>query len=541
MSFWRFRGVLLWVLSVGVILVGLAIATQDLLDKVVIEEIAAENLHAEFLRASASVSRIIRNAQGDIHNAAALKEAFQDIFELRPGIRQLQVFEVSPDSRRLILSSDPNDAASTLSAHEWGEVSAGRSMAHFDDSTSDRAWIIAAPIMKDGRVVGALRGRFSLWKYDRLIKKERELAKNIALGAVLLTCLAFLVFIRVKVHRPIRRLLLAMRRAEAGDLSSEASVTGPSDIQEVTTQFNRLLGRVREAMTDKERLLGEVRSLNDSLVTKVSEATSELRRTNLMLAEAQIQVERTEKLAAIGELSAVVAHELGNPLNAISGHLQMLLKDDDPRDRDRHLTIIKCESDRMVGIIQHILDSTRVQVRPASVDLNSVIQEVVALLSPGLPSRHITVKTDLTPHLPSVAGDRRAIHGMIFNLATNAIQAMPRGGELEVNTCQVLSERPVGSIVLGGGSALRAGAVRLTVRDTGEGISPEHLGKIFEPFFTTRHAEGGTGLGLAICLRVVSSSGGRLAVQSTVGQGTVFTIDLPTWKCERSTGGPDGG
>ncbi len=533
MSIWRFKGVLSWVLSAGIILVGLTIAAQDLLDKVVIEETAAENLHAEFLRAAASVSRIVRNAQGDIHNKAALQEAFQDIFELRASIRFLQVFEVSPDSRKLILSSDPNDAGQTLGVREWEEVSAGRSVTRFDDSTSDRAWIITAPIVKDGRVVGALRGRFSLWKYDRLIGKERELAKDVALGAVLLTSLTFLVLIRMKVHRPIRQLLQTMRRAESGDLSIETPVTGPSDIQELASQFNRMLGRVREALADKERLLGEIRSLNDSLVARVGDATSELRRTNLKLAEAQIQVERTEKLAALGELSALMAHELGNPLNAVSGYLQMFLKDEDPRDRERHLTIIKYEIDHMVGIIQHFLDSTSVQVRRTSVDLNSVIQEVLTLLSPGLPSRDITAKTDLTPRLPSVAGDRRALHGLVFNLAMNAVQAMPHGGELDIKTCRVLDDRLAGTLVLDGGRALSGGAVRLTVRDTGQGIPPEHLGKIFEPFFTTRQADGGTGLGLAICRRVLSSIGGRLAVHSIVGSGTEFTIDLPAWKREK--------
>lgn len=530
MKTWRFHGILAWVIVTGIVLVGLTVATQDLLDEVVIEETAAENLQDEFLRAAASVSRIVNNAEGDIHNVLALREAFRDIFELRPGIRLLEVFEVSPDSRRLILSSDPHDVTQTLSVHEWTEVSAGRSVAHFDDSTSDRAWIITAPIVEDGRMVGALRGRFSLGKYDRLIKKERELAKSVGLGAVSVTCLVFLVLIRLKVHRPIHRLLHAIRRAEAGDLTSQAPLMGPSDIQEVANQFNRMLYRVREAIAVKEQLVGEIQGFNDRLVTKIAEAREELHRTDQLLVEARVQAEHAEKLAALGELSAVLAHELGNPLNAISGHLQLLAKDADPTDRHRHLMIIRSEIDRMVGTIQHTLDSTRLLVRSVPVDLNAVVQQVLALISPGLAGRRIVLKTELMANLPPVSGDQRALHGMIFNLATNAVQAMPSGGELIVKTCQAMNGTIEGTVVLGGSPGLGAGAIRLTIHDTGEGISPDHLPHIFEPFFTTRHDEGGTGLGLPICHRVVSSVGGRLAVQSAVGKGTLFTIDLAVWR-----------
>ena len=123
---------------------------------------------------------------------------------------------------------------------------------------------------------------------------------------------------------------------------------------------------------------------------------------------------------------------------------------------------------------------------------------------------------------------------MIFNLLTNAIQAMPGGGELAVKTLRAIDDGEEGTLVLRGDIALKKGAVRLMISDTGHGIPPDNLTKIFEPFFTTRHNAGGTGLGLAICHRVVSSIGGRMAVRSRLNQGTTFTIDLPIWKDPRS-------
>ncbi|HXX74592.1 MAG TPA: ATP-binding protein [Nitrospiraceae bacterium] len=529
----RFNGVLAWVMVSGIVLVALTIAAVNLLDRLVIEQAAAQNLHAEFLRAAGSVSRIIGKS-GNIHDLDALREAFQDIFELRPGIHRLSVYEITPVSTRLILSSDPEAVPDTLSLHEQTELTAGRSVAHFDDSLVDRAWLITAPIRLNGQIVGALRGRYSVWKYDHLIRQEGRLAKDVGIAAVTITCLVFLLLIRMKVHQPIRQLLQAMRRAEGGDLTSQAPLVGPSDLQDVAGQFNRMLGRVREALAVKEALLGEIQGFNDMLKRRVAETKEELHRANSMLVEARIQTERAEKLAALGELSAVMAHELGNPLNAISGHLQLLSKQADRQERYRHLTIIRSEIDRMVTIIQHILESTRLQVRSAAVDLNEVIRGVEGLIAPSLSGKRIVFKMDLAAPLPSVGGDQRALHGMIFNLVTNAIQAMPDGGELTVKTLYAIDERIQGTIVLRGDAALKRGAVRLILQDTGCGIPSDHVAKIFEPFFTTRHNRGGTGLGLAICHRVVSSVGGRMAVHSVVGQGTCFTIDLPVWDDSRT-------
>lgn len=529
----RFNGVLAWVMVAGIVLVALTIAAVNLLDRLVIEQAAAQNLHAEFLRAAGSVSRIIGKS-GNIHDLDALREAFQDIFELRPGIHRLSVYEITPVSTRLILSSDPEAVPDTLSLHEQTELTAGRSVAHFDDSLVDRAWLITAPIRLNGQIVGALRGRYSVWKYDHLIRQEGRLAKDVGIAAVTITCLVFLLLIRMKVHQPIRQLLQAMRRAEGGDLTSQAPLVGPSDLQDVAGQFNRMLGRVREALAVKEALLGEIQGFNDMLKRRVAETKEELHRANSMLVEARIQTERAEKLAALGELSAVMAHELGNPLNAISGHLQLLSKQADRQERYRHLTIIRSEIDRMVTIIQHILESTRLQVRSAAVDLNEVIRGVEGLIAPSLSGKRIVFKMDLAAPLPSVGGDQRALHGMIFNLVTNAIQAMPDGGELTVKTLYAIDERIQGTIVLRGDAALKRGAVRLILQDTGCGIPSDHVAKIFEPFFTTRHNRGGTGLGLAICHRVVSSVGGRMAVHSVVGQGTCFTIDLPVWDDSRT-------
>ena len=529
------EGILIWVVITGIALVALAIILINVLDRQIIEQAAARNMRVEFLRAASSVGRFIGKS-GSIHDINALEEAFEDIFELRPGIRRLAVYEILPDAGVLVHSSDPSVAPKTLTESHLDEIKAGRLVTQFDASTSDRAWLMTAPILIEGQVIGALRGRYSLWKYDTLIQQESQLAKDVGVGAVIITSLVFLALIRTKVHRPIGELLQAMRQAEGGDLTSRAPLKGPTDIQEVSQQFNRMLDRVREGIAAREALLGEIRGFNELLTKKVTETKDELHRANTLLVEARIQTERSEKLAALGELSAVVAHELGNPLNSISGHLQLLAKEAGSKEDHRHLAIIRSEIDRMVTIIEHILESTRLQVQSAPVDLNMLIREIERLIAPGLSEKRIVLKMDFAERLPCVAADQRALHGLVFNLMTNAIHAMPGGGELSVKTAKSIGEPVEGTVVLQGDSSLKKGAVRLTLCDTGQGITSDRIIKVFEPFFTTRQNMGGTGLGLAICHRVVSSVGGRMVVTSALGEGSCFIIDLPIWNESRKGG-----
>jgi signal transduction histidine kinase len=370
-------------------------------------------------------------------------------------------------------------------------------------------------------------------EYDELIKQEIELAKTIGIAVIIITAITFLVLIRVKIHHPVQQLLSVMRSVETGDLFGHAPVIGPVEIREIAAQFNRMLERIREAGVEQDRLLKEVRHLNDMLQKRIVNATTELEQANLELIDSRFALERSQRLAVLGELSAMVAHELGNPLNALSGHLQMLNHADHLEKRQHHLAIIRSEVDRMVAIIKQLLVQTHVPLHSSAVDINATVHEVLAVLTPGLSRLNIALKTDLERELPSVAGDARALHGLIFNLITNAKQAMPFGGELTIRTQAQYDTPPSGAVMASNGTQTDNAVVRLTIADTGKGIHPKHLSRIFEPFFTTRQDQGGTGLGLAICHRVVTDCGGRIAVKSEVGCGTEFTIDLPMWNIER--------
>lgn len=222
---------------------------------------------------------------------------------------------------------------------------------------------------------------------------------------------------------------------------------------------------------------------------------------------------RTEKLAAIGHLSAGVAHELNTPLGSILGYARLLLKDKGLSDPQKErLEIIAEQAKKSSTIIQALLRFAR-HSNPAQkimedCDLNGIINRVLPVLTTELLKRRIEILTDLNP-LPAVIADHRALEQVVLNLVMNGLQAIERQGSIRIRT------RREGMQVV------------LEVEDNGPGIAEDIRSRIFDPFYTTKPLGEGTGLGLSICAGIISDYGGTVDVTSTVGQGATFTVTLP--------------
>lgn len=288
-------------------------------------------------------------------------------------------------------------------------------------------------------------------------------------------------------------------------------------------------GGTVEDITERRRAEDALRELNATLEAQVAERTAELERraaeletTLAELREAQDRLVRSERLAAIGELSASVAHELRNPLSVIHAATYYIKHNLHQADTDekvrKNLERIEKKIAASDKIIHDLLDFARARppgLRPA--DVNKVVRAAMAGVS--LPE-NVVVVTRLADGLPSLALDAHQLERAFLNLLTNAAQAMdvpprfdeapasvPKEDRLTVRTWE------------------EEGAVLVSIGDTGVGILSEDLERIFEPLFTTRRR--GTGLGLAICRRIVEAHGGSIAVESQVGEGSTFTVRLP--------------
>ncbi|MBN1919796.1 MAG: PAS domain S-box protein [Anaerolineae bacterium] len=235
------------------------------------------------------------------------------------------------------------------------------------------------------------------------------------------------------------------------------------------------------------------------------------------LHRAQAQLVQSAKMAAIGRLSAGIAHELNNPLTAILLSAKALLRRlPEASEEQRELAAIVDEARRTTDIVRGLLDFSRqTELHRQWLDVNQVLQESLALVRRLIAQRGIVIQELYAPDLPQLYLDANRMKQVFLNLITNAADAMPKSGQLTL-----LSER-VGAEV----------AVR--IRDTGAGILPEHLHRLFEPFFTTKPVGEGTGLGLSVSLGIVQDHGGRIGVESQVGEGSCFSVILPVAVTEK--------
>ena len=226
---------------------------------------------------------------------------------------------------------------------------------------------------------------------------------------------------------------------------------------------------------------------------------------------------RTEKLAAVGELVAGVAHELNNPLTGISTFAQLLLEEDLRDDQVESVGLIKREADRAIGVIRDLLLFARkTEPRDVPVDINTIVQHTIRLRAYASRSSRIEVHTILDPNHPHVRGDDQKLQQVLLNLLVNAEFAMQ---DVPVRHLSILTRLDNDRVVI-------------VISDTGCGMSSETRQRVFEPFFTTKPAGVGTGLGLSVSYGILQAHHGTITVESTPGVGTTFTITLPASAAE---------
>jgi len=223
---------------------------------------------------------------------------------------------------------------------------------------------------------------------------------------------------------------------------------------------------------------------------------------------------RTEKLAAIGELVAGVAHELNNPLTGISTFAQLLLEDKLEGEQLESVSLIKREADRAIGVIRDLLLFARkTDARDVTVDINTIVQHTVRLRALASRSSGIEVHMQLDESSPKVRGDEQKLQQVVLNLLVNAESALR---DAKARHLSVITRR-------------KNRAVFIVVSDTGHGMTPSVSQHVFEPFFTTKPPGEGTGLGLSVSYGIIQAHGGTISVESTLDVGTTFTISLPLY------------
>ncbi len=318
-------------------------------------------------------------------------------------------------------------------------------------------------------------------------------------GALLLLLAAGFLFSRGIATR-LEQVAEGARAFGRGELSVRIEVKGADETAELAETFNAVGAELSAA---RKKLL----TWNEELQQKVEERTAELKAAQAQLLEAQ-------KLAAIGQLGAGVAHEINNPLAGILGNAQLLLLDR-PGD-DRESTILKkieAQAKRAKEITSNLLRFS--QQRPAAdlrpVDLNKVVKDTLSLVEAQVKSEGIEIGLSLADPLPPVSGDPGHLAQVMLHLLANARTAMLKSSPKRLTL----------------GTLAEGDTVSMWVADTGKGIADKDLPRIFEPFFTTKDVWSNVGLGLSVSYRVVSEHKGQIKVKTEVGKGSTFSVELP--------------
>ena len=317
------------------------------------------------------------------------------------------------------------------------------------------------------------------------------------------------------IFAPLERMNAAIGKVEKGDLGARTGIVAADDeIGRVASHLDSLLDQLQE----RDRAL---RDLNEELEARVKDRTRDLEEANRQIEVTTRQLIVSEKLASIGEITAGVAHEINNPLAVIQGNLDVVREDLGPRAEPlrTEFTLIQEQIQAIHILVSKLLHFARPEEYAdtgSGNDPDTVIRDTMPLVQHLLSKSRIEVDLDLEAGV-TVAMNHTELQQVLINLMVNAIQAMPEGGRLTLRTRREAAKgRPM---------------VRISVNDTGTGMSPEVLGRIFDPFFTTKRSEG-TGLGLSISRNLVTRGGGTITAESTPGQGTRFDILLPVFEAD---------
>ena len=357
----------------------------------------------------------------------------------------------------------------------------------------------------DEQILGVLETSLSLAKADAHLAESTDRTIGYTLAAMVMVAFLSWLFILRVVDEPIKALTAGTESLARGDLGYQIELTPHDEVGDLARSFNSMSLELRAA---NEEIIAWAKTLED----RVDEKTRELK-------SAHDHVLHVEKMASIGKLAAVVAHEINNPLAGILTYAKLLekwLKRHEIESREQEsmqcLELIASESRRCGEIVKNLLTFSRsAPMNVQSTDLNAVVDRSIRLVQHQLEMTTIQLQLNLSRDLPLIQCDAAQIEQVLLALIMNAIDAMPHGGNLWIST-KVLD---VGD------------EVQFEVRDDGTGIPAEILPHIFEPFLTTKETGKGVGLGLAVSHSIVERHSGRISVQSTLGKGTTFTVILP--------------
>lgn len=391
------------------------------------------------------------------------------------------------------------DPAPVLNIDPRPVLTTGKSIEGYTETRLYPLYYRVEPILSsENKMVGAfVLGRRGVgYNLTLEVRRNRIILTTSVLILVLGTLILFLV--RRNVSLPIEDLIERIRAAGEGQWEKRIEVRAKNEIGSLALEFNQMCEKLQELY---RRLLKEQQE-----------------RLNL-----ERNLRQSDKLASVGQLAAGLAHEIGTPLNIIGGRAEFLLRRSrSPEEIGDNLQIIRSQIDRIAGIVRQLLEFSR-RREPAfrEVELGLLLKKVTGLLAHKIDEKNVLVNIVIDVAMPTIQADPDQLQQVFINLFLNSLHALEQGGTIKI-TAQLARDGNAN-----GGIEIARKKVRIQFEDNGAGISAERLSQVFDPFFTTKDVGEGTGLGLSVSYGIVKDHGGEIRVDSTPGEFTRFTIDLP--------------
>ena len=476
---------------------------------------------SDVIKRSTSYYMLRNNREGLYHAMATMAD--------EPGMVRVRIFDREGN---ISYSSDPSEVGHAVDKSAeacYGCHAQSQSLEHLNrpdrfriyrDASGQRILGVITPIENQPscsnavchahpasqKILGVLDTNLSLAKTDAQLAQSSWRMLAYTMFALLDISLLTWLFVWRLVGQPLKHLKDGTSELADGNLGYQLEVDSTDEAGELASSFNRMSLQLRAA---NEEIVAWAKTLED----RVDQKTRELKR-------AHEHVLHVEKMATIGKMAAVVAHEINNPLSGILTYAKLLKKwiqrgeaeTSKKNDAEQCLDLIADESRRCGDLVKNLLTFSHTSpMNVQTTDLNTVVDRSVRLVAHQLELNGVELHLDLPSNLPAIQCDPGQIEQVLLALIMNAIDAMPRGGNLWVSTRM----------------GEESDELAIEVRDDGSGIPPEILPHIFEPFLTTKETGKSVGLGLAVSQNIIEGHRGRVDVHSEVGKGTTFTVTLP--------------
>ncbi len=500
-----------------------------------------ENLEDALLKRASTTATLFASTAKDpvlSYDLASL-DAFGD--ELASNLDIVYVRTLTPDGIMLASAGDAESAKQPFSEDTTLE------------GITDGVFDVSATISEGGVEYGRIEIGFDINSISTSLVETRQLSTFIALVEMVLVGI-FSFLLGTYLTRKLLVLSRAAKQVAEGDYALELDVDTKDEVGDVARAFDQMAKVLEETQQARDKYEQDLEELNKTLEQRVVRRTAkinaqfaELQATHQLLADTQTKLLQSEKLASIGQLSAGIAHEINNPISFVLSNAKSLseyitvyqklidmyreaLKAEATELDVNKLAISEYEADEDIEFVNEdiktliedtVEGSVRVQEivkglrdfshtnfdKKSACNLVECAESTLRIANAELKSR-CTVHTELNP-VPDVLGNRGELNQVIMNLLMNAGQAMDKHGEIVIKT------------------SIENGVAELSISDSGTGIDDEHLSKLFDPFFTTKAVGEGTGLGLSISYGIVTDHGGTIVVDSEIGKGSTFRIQLP--------------